>query len=157
MVRVSYLEIAFTSAPRDTALYFSSLPWMMSSTSVTLSSDMLLANWLEVKPTETQHCHSCQCRTTWGTGAKTYWILTNYVWNSFKKTKIYFHFMYHFSTLSNAEMAQVLKCFLMEDKDMLTQTTPWLLMTWSCKEPGHRQPWHRPRSCRIFGLRYQND
>ena len=37
----------------------------------------------------------------------------------------------------------------------LTQSMPWLLMTWWCKEPGHQQPWYWPISPRMLQSQHQ--
>ena len=55
------------------------------------------------------------------------------------------------------KMAQVIKFsswWKTKPPPMISQSAPWLLMDWQCKEPGHQEPWYWPPLPEIFQHQY---
>ena len=73
-------------------------------------------------------------------GKTTFGILTQFVLNSFQET---WGYICIFLTFFNTEMVQVIEILPSGRQGSVypVWSTPWLLMTWLRKEPGHQQPW----------------
>ena len=63
----------------------------------------------------------------------------------------------HFLSFHNTGMMQVFETFPhgRQNPICFTWLTPWLLMTWWRKEPGHHQPWYWPSLYGIFHFMHQ--